>query len=58
MTPEDVKAGQVWQRKDGSQVTLEYVRGKYATYYLSTGSRPQLRDVRLDVLLRRWTLVK
>ena len=53
----DVKVGQVWQRKDGSRVTLEHVARGYATYYLAAGSRPQLRDVRIDLLLRRWKLV-
>ena len=57
LTAEDVKVGQVWQRKDGSRVTLERVARGYATYYLTTGSRPQFRDVRIDVLLRRWKLV-
>lgn len=52
-----VMVGQVWERRDGSRVTLEHVRGEYASYYLTSGSRPQFRSVRIDLLLRRWKLV-
>jgi hypothetical protein len=57
MTAEDVKVGQTWERKDGSRVTLDHIGRGYATYWLASGSRPQFRDVRIDILLKRWKLV-
>jgi hypothetical protein len=54
---EDVRVGQVWERRDGSRVTIDYIERGYARYWLATGSRPQYRDVRIDILLKRWKLV-
>lgn len=52
----DPKRGQVWERRNGSRFTIENIRGNYAYYWLSSGSRPQSRSIRIDLLLTRYTL--
>jgi hypothetical protein len=58
MKVSDVKAGQFWKRPNGTVLKLEYVRNGYATYWLDKGSRPQHRDIRVEMLLKRYTLME
>jgi len=53
--------GQEWERRDGSRFIILKMftlsTGEYVSYYLATGSRPQMRHIRVDQLLRRYKLV-
>lgn len=53
-----VEAGQIWERHDGSQFTIDHLTTcGYAVYWLSSGSRPQFRSVRVDRLRKHYKLL-
>lgn len=43
-----VEVGQVWERRNGSRITIERVDRGYADYWLATGSKPQFRSIALE----------
>jgi hypothetical protein len=57
MTNEDVIVGQVWERHDGSRFRIESRNREYIYYWLATGSKPQYRGIRIDLLLRNYNLL-
>lgn len=46
----EVKASQVWQRRDGSRFTIDHCTLGYAHYWLDRGSKPQFRSINIDRL--------
>ena len=42
--------GQIWERYDGTTFKIEKIENGYASYWLSSGSHPQFRSIRLDRL--------
>ena len=50
----NVKVGQVWERRDGSRFRIDHFTPGYAHYWLETGSRPQFRSIRLELLVKRY----
>jgi hypothetical protein len=51
--PVGVKAGDVWERRNGSTFTIDWVDRKYV-YWLSSGSHPQYRSISLENLQKRY----
>jgi hypothetical protein len=49
-----IKVGQVWVRRDGSRFEIEHIGGGYVDYWLATGSRPQYRSIRIDLLTKNY----
>lgn len=43
-----VRVGQTWERHDGSRFVISKIQNGYVWYWLSRGSRPQFRQIRLD----------
>lgn len=56
--PDSPAVGQRWRRRDGSTFKIESVKGNYVWYWLASGSRPQIRSVRKDLLLRNYKRVR
>lgn len=47
----------IWQRRDGSIFEIERLDGRYAWYWLASGSRPQFRSIEIERLNRRYRCV-
>jgi hypothetical protein len=50
------KKGQTWERRDGSRFVINHCMDGHVRYWLSAGSRPQFRSIRIDRLFRYYTL--
>ncbi len=55
--PNEIGAGQIWARANGTTFTIDKIDEKYAYYWLAAGSRPQYRSIRLDLLLKKYKCV-
>ena len=49
--------GQIWQRRDGTIFEIEKIRAGYVVYWLATGSRPQFRQIALENLKARYSML-
>jgi hypothetical protein len=57
MMQSKVAAGQEWQRPNGSRFVIDHLDEKNVYYWLSAGSSPQYRSIRIELLLRRYQFI-
>ncbi len=50
---ESIQVGDIFERRDGGRLTIQYIAPGYAHYWLARGSKPQFRSIRLERLQTR-----